>query len=688
MQFLAPFFLAGLAALAIPVLIHLTHRERETPVRFPSLMFLRRIPYRARRRQRIRHWLLFLLRVAAVALVTTAFARPLLRGVATAAPGEAQARDVVILTDRSMSMGYGDRWQRAVAGARSVLDGLAPDDRATVVLFADRAEVVGPTNEPATLVAVLEGARPLPAATRFGAAFRLAADLLDASDLPRREVVLVTDLQRSGAGDIESSRLPGGTSLAVVNVGAEPTAGNLAVTGVVMEQGRGAERGRLVASARVANTGADDVRGVRVTLEMNAVSLRTLTVDVPARATVSVAFPAVAAPTAAVRGRVVLAADRLPADDAFHFIARPAEPVRVLLLEAGGSGAAAWLYLERALAIGSQPPFTVETRRELPPAATLDGYDLVVTHDVPGGGGGATLRRYVENGGGLLLILGREGGRGFASVLPEVVRAVGDPVDRLADGGATVSVLAFEHPVFEAFRAPRSGDFSTARFFRYRRIEAGGSAHTLARFDDGAPALLDATVGSGRVMAVPTDLSTAWNDFPLQPVFLPLVQRMARYLADWTEEPLSYTAGTALDLAWLAGRVGATSEVAIDAPSGRTTVTRVDGSAVHLDEAGFYTVRPGPSASAGTLLAVNPPIAESDLEAIDQEELVAAVTAPPGGDGAATASPRAPRGASELERRQALWWYLLLGVGVVLAVETVLANRRPGEATIVVRGGG
>lgn len=687
MQFLAPLFLAGLAALAIPLLIHLTHRERETPVRFPSLMFLRRIPYRARRRQRIRHWLLFLLRVAAVALVTTAFARPLLRGVATAAPGEAQARDVVILADRSMSMGYGDRWQRAVAGARSVLDGLAPDDRATVVLFADRAEVVGPTDERATLVAVLEGARPLPAATRFGAAFRLAADLLDASDLPRREVVLVTDLQRSGAGDIESSRLPGGTSLAVVNVAAEPDAGNLAVTGVMMEQGRGAERGRLVMSARIANTGPDDVRGVRVTLEMNAVSLRTLSVDVPARATVPVAFPAVAAPTGAVRGRVVVAADRLPADDAFHFVAKPVEPVRVLLLDARGSGNAASLYLERALAIGSQPPFTVEVRRDPPPTATLDGYDLVIVNDVPLGGSAAALRRYVEGGGGLLAILGRDGGRGFASAMPELVAAVGRPVDRLADGGAALSILAFDHPVFEAFRAPRSGDFSTARFFRYQRLEAGGAASTLARFDDGAPALLEVAVGSGRAIAMATDLGTAWNDLPLQPVFLPLVQRVARYLADWAEEPISYTAGTALDLAWLAERVEATSEIAVDVPSGRTTVLRVDGSAMHLDEAGFYTVRPGPSASAGSLLAVNPPIAESDLDAIDQEELVAAVTAPPGGDGAATATPRAPRGASELERRQALWWYLVLMVGIVLAVETVLANRRPGEATIVASGG-
>ena len=48
--FLTPAFLAGLAALAVPVIIHLIHRERREVVAFPSLMFLRKIPYRTVRR--------------------------------------------------------------------------------------------------------------------------------------------------------------------------------------------------------------------------------------------------------------------------------------------------------------------------------------------------------------------------------------------------------------------------------------------------------------------------------------------------------------------------------------------------------------------------------------------------------------------------------------------------------------
>ncbi|MDH3479884.1 MAG: BatA domain-containing protein, partial [Gemmatimonadota bacterium] len=107
LMFLAPLFLAGAAAIAIPILVHLTHRERRETVKFPSLMFLRRVPFRTVRRQRIRHWPLLLLRVAAIALVATAFARPLWdRG--TIGPATlGSAREVVVLLDRSYSMGYG-----------------------------------------------------------------------------------------------------------------------------------------------------------------------------------------------------------------------------------------------------------------------------------------------------------------------------------------------------------------------------------------------------------------------------------------------------------------------------------------------------------------------------------------------------------------------------------------------------
>ena len=138
MNFLAPAFLAGLAAIAVPVIIHLINRERRVVVEFPSLMFLQRIPYRSVRRQKIRHLLLLILRCLALALLVAAFARPFFqrRHAAIATTG---AREVVILLDRSCEHGL----RRPVdQGARRGEEGRRADlgagDRATLVLFAER----------------------------------------------------------------------------------------------------------------------------------------------------------------------------------------------------------------------------------------------------------------------------------------------------------------------------------------------------------------------------------------------------------------------------------------------------------------------------------------------------------------------------------------------------------------------
>src|SRR3954468_8561735 len=113
MSFLTPLFFAGLAALAVPVLIHLIQRERKRVVEFPSLMFLRRIPYQSVRRRRIRDWSLLLMRLAALALIVMAFARPFFRRDSLAAAAQNGAREAVILVDSSYSMDYGDRWSKA-----------------------------------------------------------------------------------------------------------------------------------------------------------------------------------------------------------------------------------------------------------------------------------------------------------------------------------------------------------------------------------------------------------------------------------------------------------------------------------------------------------------------------------------------------------------------------------------------
>jgi hypothetical protein len=178
MQFLAPLFFAALAGLAIPVLLHLTQREKKQIVRFPSLMFVRRIPYQSVRRRKIQHWFLLMVRMAALAMIIFAFARPLLDSGSVPTAG-ANAREVVVLLDTSYSMGFGDRWTRAQAAARDQLSKLNASDRGSVVLFGSGADIqLRSTGEKSRLQATVDSATPSPSSTRFSPALKVAGSIL------------------------------------------------------------------------------------------------------------------------------------------------------------------------------------------------------------------------------------------------------------------------------------------------------------------------------------------------------------------------------------------------------------------------------------------------------------------------------------------------------------------------------
>ena len=130
--FLVPAFLAGLAALAIPLLMHLRHRDKDRPFRFPSLMFLEQLPIRTSQRQRITDWPLLLLRALAVAALVFAFARPVLTDRA-AVGGDTRRRAVVLVVDRSLSMGYEGVWPRALDSARAVVNAVRLPELASAV---------------------------------------------------------------------------------------------------------------------------------------------------------------------------------------------------------------------------------------------------------------------------------------------------------------------------------------------------------------------------------------------------------------------------------------------------------------------------------------------------------------------------------------------------------------------------
>src|SRR3954464_635590 len=101
MSLLAPLYIAGLLAIAAPVIFHLIRRTPQGRQEFSSLMFLDPSPPRITRRSRLTNILLLLLRASALALLAFAFARPFFKQQASADVSQAKGKRVALLVDTS-----------------------------------------------------------------------------------------------------------------------------------------------------------------------------------------------------------------------------------------------------------------------------------------------------------------------------------------------------------------------------------------------------------------------------------------------------------------------------------------------------------------------------------------------------------------------------------------------------------
>jgi hypothetical protein len=193
------------------------------------------------------------------------------------------------------------------------------------------------------------------------------------------------------------------------------------------------------------------------------------------------------------------------------------------------------------------------------------------------------------------------------------------------------------------------------------------------------------------VLVWTSTLDAFWNDLVQQPVFLPFIHQLVRYVSGRTQTVAAFTAGQVLDVsdatAMATAGLGEVSDalagqeerVAV-APSGESR-TLPPGEGPHflsLEEQGVYDLRlPGESGVRPLAVAVNVDLAEGDLSRLDVEEVVASIA--PRAD--EVDSPRSEgRSAARLrledqERRQSLWRFLLVMAFVLLAVETFVSNR-------------
>lgn len=672
MSFLSPLFLLGLAALAVPVIIHLVRRTRARKVEFPSLMFVRQIPQRTIRRRRLINLLLLILRSLALLCLVLAFARPFTRGSANAGLGT-RSRSSVILLDNSYSMRSGNRFELAKSRARSVISQAGVSDQLALISFSQGYEVLSRlTGDRAKLNSLVDNLAPGNGSTALVQAIRGAEELLRDAGTAEKQIVLISDLQAGAWNKADASyKLSNQIKLVLADV-AETPVSNLAITEVNAQPVVYQQKYTDKLTARIANYSDENREGVQVEFQLNDHTVEKRQVKVAAHESALIEFSDFNLNEGPNRGVIEISDSGFAFDNRFFVSITRVNQGQLLVIENAGRERGESLFLQNALTTGENLAFAVSVKTPVTVnPGELSAYKVIILNDADNLSGGlaTALKSFVEKGGGLVVTAGRHVSESnyneiFGTLLPA---KIGEAV-QLKSEYVTLSDIKTDHPVFGVFR--QSGRLAAARVFGYRRSTPGQAATVLARFEDGSPALVESATGSGRVLLFLTTLDSSWNDLPLTPIYLPLVRQMTRYLGE-RDKSSWHLIGETFSVP--PGSDGAVP--AVDSP-GNTRLTErnlTNGGELIIKaaEPGFYRLRYSGNTDFS---AVDLDPRESDLAKLDKDEFLAAITGEGGKQG--SGSQDAPKLTDEeREARQRIWWPLLIAALAFFVAEAIISRR-------------
>ncbi|MEZ4696793.1 MAG: BatA domain-containing protein [Rhodothermales bacterium] len=641
MVFLNPAILFGLAAAAIPLIIHLFNFRRPRKIDFSSLVFVRELQRTTMQRVKVKQWLLLALRTLAIAALVLSFARPSVRGSLARALGGDGSRTVGILVDNSLSMMLrnpgGELIDQSRDAAQTVIDDLAASDE-VVIRTTARSGMVDASgfSSPGSAADLVSAIVPEGGAGTLSTAIQSLAEELKSSARVNRELYVITDLQESTLLDSSAVTPLEDVALRVIPITAREIQ-NVGVGRVVVDS-RIVEAGQPVQlSAQLTNYGNVAIDGYVVSVFLEDDRVGQASISLAPGESRSVPFTI----TPPVRGwlaGVVQGEDDDFESDNRRFFALHVPAERRVLVVQGDNEPVDYVTLALSRELGrNRISFDYDVIGEASlPATQIETYDTVILVGLQtiSSGESASLSRYVSDGGGLMVFPGTSTREAELNTLLSAVGggSVRGTIGSLGSRTAVTRLESYEleHDLF-------SGVFDMRTGSRNQRIEqpdvyysttyapARGSEQTLITLANGQPFLQEMRIGQGAALYFSVAPNPVWSDFPVRGLFIPVLYRAIFYLS-----ASEATSGDQL----LVGRPGefrvsgvaADTRLSITSPDGEdfipeqrnlfsATLVSVDEQ---VSEPGVYDVRSG--SELVRRIAFNLPEEESRLTSVSGDE--------------------------------------------------------------------
>ena len=734
MAFLNPFFLFGLLAAGIPLIIHLWNRRRVVTVDFSSLMFLMAAHRENARRFQLRQLLILLLRMAIVALIALALARPFLTLGLPVASVRAKT-DIVIVLDNSYSMAHQDvdgiRFEKAQTLAIDIMDTLRHGDSAALILMSDIPTPIFRQLTPdlGSVTAAINAATVSYRATNVQPSLELAHEILTESEQLNKELYLISDFTRNGWENWGRLLNRSGARVSLIPV-AEGEAHNTNIEEVRPSNQLIGVNLPLQLNVTTANHSVAPLAQRMLTLFIGAEKQKTVSFSAAANESLNTTLTYNFSTPGTHIGYFTLTEDRLNIDNQRYFALDVIGEVRVLCVGEQTEYLALALNPHNAPVLSSVSGDAVSkgTSRNtidtngimiLPTQCTptefesfpLEDYDVIILADVPKITGqiGAQLQEFIRHDKSVIAFVSRHSNA--------------ESYNSLSDGwlpaqlGSTLTwtppqqVRAYqeEHPIFDIF--PNDG-FSAQyapQFYSGVMLRPTPESEVIAHFDDDTPFLIERNQGTSTILLYNCGLlrrqsntpsanarrsrtTAATNDLLVNPYFLPMLQQSVLYTATANRNLLTWSGHigdtyTARYPRSAGGKASIRLKTTVDTTPENTGTDADNSTVVPIAEDGTLqfqgTERPGiyqvevrtQDRLQRDFFAVNVDAAESDLAQIPLQQAAARVGAQTTADEEAGGSTVADEAYNVKRHGREIWGELLLLAVCCMLLESFLSNR-------------
>jgi len=551
MNFLNPFFLFGLAAVAIPIVIHLINLRRPQKISFSTLSFFNELRKSTIHRIRIKQYVLMALRALALLFLALALARPFLPPTLTGAVSSGDPKAVAILVDNSASMSRigsrGPLIDQAKEIANRILKNGSSDDN--FLITTTNQEGGGNTSFTSATRAreAVSNITAVNTAQYTSEKFKNAYEQLQSAPQPQAIMYVISDGQESQLSDLKNLELNDHSNSKQVSVQLitlqQAKQQNLTVSSVKLKSQMLSKGSPLALSVEVENVGQTAAANQFVSLEVEGEMSGQYKVSLQPGETRTFSFQIVPDKVGDLTGQIIIEGDEVNYDNTRYFDIRIPETRSILLVNNDNKKSSFTSYLAPALEAAQKTNAQItfdeksidqvdQSKWQNYDGIILDGLDQVPEYWFQ------DLQRYVQNGKGVLFFPSEKGdiqnyNRFFtlfnAGRFDNVVGEYGSfkPVIKMA-------ALKEGHPIINDLFSKRKDESINVQrpslfyYYRYRKPSNAGAMDIL-KAANSDPLLAEQRFGEGVLLISSIGADPGWSDFPVNPLFAPLYYRSILY---------------------------------------------------------------------------------------------------------------------------------------------------------------